>query len=132
MIKIDWGEVEDTKERLRREGATNSFQMVIIVLYHSKSGADRVKIRLEQLEAELFSVANNSDVKSIFLYDVEMKKPYLKCEEADRANILETVPQSGHPQILLEFDEMPPEGRDVWLDITLAEVQHYLKGNHND
>ncbi len=132
MIRINWSEVEAAKNRLSRDGATGSFQMVIIILYHSKSSADRKQIKLGELEASLFAIASDQDVKAVFLYDIEMKKPYLKCEAIEHANVLETVPLSGHPGVLLEFDNMSPQGRDVWVDITLAELQHYVRINDDN
>jgi hypothetical protein len=100
--------------------------MVIIILYHSKSECDKVQVTLDQLEESLFEIGSNRDVRGIFLYDVEIKKPYLKCEEPDRASALESVPNSGHPNILIELKGMSPEARDVWTDIAIASAQHYI------
>jgi hypothetical protein len=127
MIRINWSEVEATREQLLRDGATKSFEMVVIVFYHSKSECDKIQVRLGQLEESLFTIANNNDVKGVYLYDVEMKKPYLKCEEQERANALERVPSSGHPNVLLEFNQMHPEGRGVWVDITIVSLQYYMQ-----
>jgi len=126
MIRIDWDEVEATKAKLLREGATDALEMVVIVLYYTKSECDKIQIRLGQLEKSLFDLGGNEDVKGIFLYDIEVRKPYLKCEEPNRVSALETVPNSGHPTILLEFNKMPPEGRDVWVEIALSKLQHYI------
>jgi len=125
-IRINWVEVEATKTRLLHNGATNSFEMMIIVLYYSKSTCDKIQIKLGQLEAFLYDLGSDQNVKGIFLYDVEMKQPYLKCEEPNRVNILESVPNSGHPNILLEFNKMTTEARDVWTEIAFAELQHYV------
>jgi hypothetical protein len=126
MIKINWSEVEATKAKLFRDGATDAFEMVVIVLYYTKSECDKIQIRLGQLEESLFDLGGDKDVKGIFLYDIEMKKPYLKCEEPDRVSALETVPNSGHPNILLEFNRMSPAGRSVWVEIALSRLQHYI------
>jgi len=126
MIHINWGEVEATKVKLFRSGATNSFELVIIVFYYSKSTCDKIPIKLGQLEKLLFDIGDNQDVKGIFLYDIEMKKPYLKCEEPNHVNALEIAPSSGHPGVILEFDKMSPEGRDVWLEIAFSRLQHYV------
>ena len=126
MIRINWSEVEATKAKLFRDGATDAFELVVIVFYYTKSKCDKIQIRLGQLEASLFDLGGNQDVKGIFLYDIEMRKPYLKCEEPNRVSALETVPSSGHPNVLLEFNKMTPEGRDVWLEIALSRLQHYI------
>ena len=126
MIRINWDEVEATKAKLFREGATNAFEMVVVILYHSRSECEKIQIRLGQLERSLFDLGDDQNIRGLFLYDVHMKQPYLKCEAPDRASILETVPNSGHPNILLDFHDMSPEGRDVWLEIALSRLQHYM------
>lgn len=126
MIKINWSEVQATKERLLRDGATKSFEMIVIVLYYTKSECDKLQITLGELESVLFDLGGNDDIKGVFLYDIDMKKPYLKCEEPERVNSLETVSNSGHSNILLEFNNMSAEGRDVWLEIAMSKLQHYI------
>ncbi len=126
MIRINWDEVEATKAKLFREGATDAFEMVVVILYHTKSKCERIQIRLGQLERSLFDLGDDHNVKGIFLYDIGMKRPYLKCEAPERVNILETVPNSGHPNILLDFNQMSPEGREVWVEIALSRLQHYI------
>lgn len=126
MIRINWDEVEATKAKLFREGATEAFEMVVVVLYYSKSKCDKIPIRLGQLERSLFDLGDDHNIKGVFLYDIGMKQPYLKCESPDRASILETVPNSGHPNILLDFNKMSPEGRDVWVEIAFSRLQHYI------
>lgn len=126
MIRINWDEVEATKAKLFREGATEAFEMVVVVLYHTRSECDKIQIRLGQLEKSLFDLGDDNNVRGVFLFDVAMKHPYLKCEEPERANHLETVPNSGHPNILLDFKSMSPEGRDVWVEIALSRLQHYI------
>lgn len=126
MIRINWTEVEATKAKLLREGASDAFELVVIVFYYTKSKCEKTKIRLDQLERFLFDLEDNQDIKGIFLYDIEMKKPYLKCEEPNHVSALETVPNSGHPNVLLDFNKMSPEARDVWLEIAVSNTQHYL------
>ncbi len=126
MIRINWTEVEATRAKLFREGATDAFELVVIVFYYSRSKCDKIQIRLGQLEQSLFDIGGDQDVKGIFLFDIAMGKPYLKCEEPDRVSALETVPNSGHPDIVKDFGKMTPEGKDVWIEIALAELQHYI------
>lgn len=126
MIKINWNEVEATKTKLFRDGATKDFALVVIILYNSKSECQRENITLKELEQFLFDIGSDQDVKGVFLYDLEMKKPYFKCEEPDRVNVFESVPNSGHSNVLVEFKEMLPEARDVWTEIAIANAQHYI------
>ena len=126
MIKIDWDEVEATKAKLFREGKNDAFEMVVIILYHKRSECEKIPIRWGQLEKSLFDLGDDQSIKGIFLYDIGMKQPYFKCETPERANILETVPSSGHPSVLLEFKDMSPEGRAVWVEIALSRIQHYI------
>jgi len=126
MIKINWDEVEAAKTKLFREGATDAFEMMVVVMFHSRSECEKIQVRLGQLEQSLFDLGENQNIRGIFLFDIAMKHPYLKCESPDRINVLETVPSSGHPNILLDFNKMSPEGRDVWLEIALSRLQHYM------
>ncbi|MEE8113312.1 MAG: hypothetical protein V3T23_03050 [Nitrososphaerales archaeon] len=126
MIRINWREVEDTRTRLLRDGATDSLEMVVLFLYHNKSDCDKVQIQLGQLQKSLFELSSNEFIKGIFLYDLAVKKPYLKCEEPDRVSIVEAVPSSGHPNVIAEFGKMSPEAKDVWLEIAMSQQQHYV------
>lgn len=125
-IRINWSEVGAMKAKLLRDGATDAFEIMIIVFYYTKPECDRFQVELGQLEESLFELGGNQNVKGIFLYDVDMRRPYLKCEEPDRVSALESVPNSGHPNILLEFNKMTPQGRDVWVEIALSRLQHYI------
>jgi len=126
MIRINWSEVESVKTQLLRGGAADTLEMIVIIFYHNRSDCDKLQIKLEQLEEVLFDVGSNQNVKGVFLYDLAMKKPYLKCEEVDRTSALESVPLSGHPNVVTEFGKMSPEARDVWVEIAIAQQQYYV------
>jgi len=126
MIRINWSEVESVKTQLLRGGATDSHEMTVIIFYHNRSDCDKLQIQLAELEEALFDIGSNHNVKGLFLYDLAMKKPYLKCEEVDRASALESVPLSGHPSVVTSFGKMSPEARDVWIEIAIAQQQHYV------
>jgi len=126
MIKINWSEVDNLKTILMQQGQTEAFEMVVVVLYSTKSSCDKVQVKLGSLEESLFSIGGDRNVRGILLYDIEMKRPYLRfCEEA-RVNTLETVSGSGHPNLILEFKNMTSEARDVWVEITMSRLQHFL------
>jgi len=126
MIKINWSEVEAVKVKLLQGGATDSLELLVIVFYHNTPSCDKINIQLGQIEKVLFELGSNDQVKGVCLYDITMKKPYFQCEEPTRINGLETIPNSGHHNIVLEFDKMSDEARDVWLEIALAQSQHYV------
>ena len=127
MVRINWEEVTAAKDKLLRDGATDTFELVIIIFYYSRSECDKVQVQLGQLEQALYDIVDDQNIKGVFLFDAQIKKPYLRCEGPDRVNALETVPSHGHPNIVLEFDKMSPESRDVWLEITLAGLQHHIR-----
>lgn len=126
MIRINWSEVEDTKNKLLRSGVTDAMEMVIIIFYHNKLESDKMQIRLNQLEKVLFDLGANAAIRSLFLYDLAMKRPFLKFEEAQRASVGEEIPTSGHCSVVAEFGKMSPEAKDVWLEIAWAQQQHYV------
>lgn len=126
MIKIDWSEVDATKNRLLQSGMTDSYEMMIIVFYHNRIDCDKIQVRLANLEEAFFEIGSNESVKGIFLYDITMKRPFYKCQEPDRVSALESVPNSGHPHVLTDFGSMSPEARDVWVEIAIAQQQHYV------
>lgn len=128
MIRINWDEVEAIKNQLLSKGATYALELVVIVFYHNKPDSDKIQIYLGQLEESLYQIGEDANVKSVFLYDITLKKPYLKCEEPDRVSALESVPNSGHPDVLAEFGKMSPEARDVWVEIAMSQQQHYVAG----
>lgn len=126
MIRIDWDEVELVKTKLFRSGAADTFEMVIIIFYDTKSKCDKLPVMLGDLEEALFELSGDENIKGLFLYDIEMKQPYLKCEKLSHVNAIETVPDSGHLNVLSDFGNMTSEGRDVWLEIMMSELQHYM------
>tara|TARA_S200002703_G_C3744410_1_gene228995 strand:- start:623 stop:1015 length:393 start_codon:yes stop_codon:yes gene_type:complete len=126
MIRINWSEVEATKIKLLRGGATDSLEMIVIIFYHSKSDCDKLQIRLGQLEQVFFDLGSNEDIRSIHLYDIAIKKPYFRCEESERGSGIETVPVSGHPNVVMEFSKMSQQAKDVWLEITMSQQYHHV------
>ncbi len=126
MIRISWDEVELVKTKLFRSGAADNFEMVIIIFYDRKSKCDKLPIMLGNLEEALFDLSGDENIKGLFLYDIEMKQPYLKCEKPCHINTIEAPPDSGHMNILSDLGKMTSEGRDVWMEITMSELQHYL------
>lgn len=126
MIKINWTEVANLKTLLKRQGATKGFELIVMILYHAQQESDRIRIQLDNLEELLFSIESDRNVRGIFLYDLDIKKPFLRWREEERINPLETIPHSGHPNIILEFNDMPVMAKKVWVEITYVQLQQYL------
>lgn len=126
MIKINWNEVDNFKNFMLRQGASDSLELSIIILYHGKRDSERLQIKLGSIGPALYNISENNHVRGVYIYDLECKKAFLRFCSANKVNNLETVPVSGHPNILLEFNGMTPECKDVWLDITEAALQQYL------
>jgi hypothetical protein len=127
MIKINWTEVSNLKTLLQRQGATSGFELVVMILYHAKLESDRIRVQLEDLEGLLFSIESDRRVRGVFLYDVEIKKPFLRFREPELVSPLESIPNSGHPDVVLEFGKMSPEARDVWMEITYVQLLQHLQ-----
>lgn len=126
MIRINWSEVEATKIKLLRGGATDSLEMIVIIFYHNKSDCDKLQIRLGQLEQVLFDLGSDDNIRGVFLYDIAIKKPYFRCEESERGSGIEAMPVSGHPNVIVEFGKMSPQAKDVWLEIAMSQQYHYI------
>lgn len=126
MIKIDWGEVENFKLLMNREGVSDSQEFSIIILYHGKRDSERRAIKLANIESALFEISDNGQIRGLYVYDLECKRVFLRFCSDNQVNNLETAPASGHPYVLREFGGMTPECRDVWVDITEAALQQYL------
>jgi len=127
MIKINWTEVSNLKTLLQSQGATSNFELVVMILYHSQTESDRVRVQLEDLDGLLFSIESDRRVRGVFLYDTEIKKPFLRFREAEQVSSLEITPDSGHPNVVLEFNKMSPEARDVWVEITYVKLLQHLQ-----
>ena len=126
MIKINWAEVSKLKSLLKRQGEEDTYELVVMILYHNSQDSDRIQVALEQLEQLLFSLESDRRVRGLFLYDLELQRPFLRFQEAEQVNALETVPSSGHPGVIRDFNEMPPEARQVWVDITYSKLLQHL------
>jgi hypothetical protein len=126
MIRIDWSEVEAVKNKLLRSGAAETLEMAVIVFYHHKSECDKMQIKLHQLEEILFKLSSDRQTKGIFLFDITMRKPFLRYEESERTGVGEEVPNSGHRSVVADFSKMSPEAKSVWLEIAFAQQHHYV------
>lgn len=126
MIRVNWDEVEAVKTKLFREGASENFELIVVIVYHNESKFEKISIKLIQLDKTLFTISEDKNVKAAYVYDITLKVPYLKCEAPDKVNVFETVSNLGHEGVLRDFNKMPEDEKAVWLEITLARIQHYL------
>ena len=126
MIKIVWTEVTNLKSLLKRQGQNDSYELVVMVLYHGSSDSSRIQVELGNLEDLLFGIESDRRVRGVWLYDTDLQRPFLRFQEAEHVNALETVPSSGHPNVILDFNKMSPGARRVWVDITYSKLQQHL------
>ena len=126
MIKINWSDVDNFQSLMQRQGIPDAQEFSIIILYNGKRDSERHQVKLSSIQNALFDISDNKQVRGVYVYDLECKRVFLRFLSTNQVNTLETAPASGHPQVLLGFGDMTPEGRDVWLDITEAALQQYL------
>lgn len=126
MLKIDWAQVKNLKAHLLRQGYTEESDVTVMILYRGKTESQQAKIKLGTLEKVLFDICDHVDVTGFYLFDAELKKPLWKIKEVEHTNTLESIPSSGHPSIIRDFDNMTPEQKDIWVKITEASVQQFM------
>ena len=126
MIKINWSDVENFQGLMQRQGVAESQEFSIIILYNGKRDSERYQVKLSSIQTTLWDISADKQVRGVYVYDLECQRAYLRFLSKNQVSTLEVAPASGHPQVLLEFGNMTPESRDVWLDITEAALQQYL------
>lgn len=127
MLKIDWVQVKNLKAHLMRQGYTDESDVAIMIMYRGKNESQRLKIKLKALEKILYDVGAHPNVVGFYLFDAELKKPLWRLKEEGQTNSLELIPSSGHPNVILDFDNMGPEQRDVWVEMTAASIAQYVE-----
>jgi hypothetical protein len=111
---------------LARQGFSAESEILAMIVY-KKNETTKHKIKFVQLQEFLFTLEGDPSIVGIFLFDTNINKPLWSAKLAERKDSIETIPSSGHPTIVSEFKNMRPEQKDVWLDITIASIQNYLR-----
>lgn len=129
MIKIDWDQVKSLKLNLLRQGFTENTDLMLMLFFQGAEDSKKIKTKLGRLDRSLFDAEANPKVTSVFLFDIDIKRPLLRIKEESKLNVLETIPVSGHYTIVRDFSNMSSEEKDVWVDITLAVAMHHMATN---
>ena len=131
MLRIDWNSVRGLKDHLARQGFHPESEIFVMTLYR-KSDPVRVKIKLEQLQTCLFEIQGDANLTGIFVLDVKSNKPLWSARAAEREEALESIPTTGHANVVVEYKNMNPENRQVWIDIMVAAAQSFVDGDKHD
>ncbi len=125
MLRINWTQVKGLKDHLARQGFNPTSEILVMTLY---KGTDpiRTKIRFEQLQGFLFDCEGNQTLIGIFVLDAKTNKPLWSAKAAEREESLESIPTSGHANVVVEFKNMTPEQKQIWLDMMTSAVQSYV------
>ena len=127
MLRIDWTQVKNLKAHLLRQGYTEDTEVGVMLLYRGSVESQQTKIKLKRLEQLLYDVCDHVDITGFYVFDAELKKPLWRVRETDSSsNTVESIPSSGHPNIVLDFGNMSPEQKEVWVAMTEASLQQYL------
>ena len=125
MLRINWIEVRGLQDHLCRMGFQPTSEVLVMTLYKGTEPV-RTKIKLEQLQGFLFESAGNQNLIGIFVLDSRSNKPLWSAKAAEREESLETIPTSGHANIVIEFKGMTPEQKQVWIDMMTSAAQSYV------
>lgn len=125
MLRINWTQVTGLKEHLARQGFHPSSEILVMTLY---KGTDptRTKIRFDQLQSFLFEAEGDRNLIGIFVLDAKSNKPLWSAKAAEREESLESIPTSGHANIVIEFKNMNAEQKRIWIDMMISALQTYV------
>lgn len=126
MIKINWSQVKNLKTHLLRQGFTKETELLVMVFYSQNIDSQKLKVQLDKIDNVLFTIESNPQVTGVFVFDVDAKKPLWRVREQEIMDSLESIPSSGHRNIVRDFASMPSEQKDVWIEICLASLQQHL------
>jgi hypothetical protein len=124
-IRINWTQVRGLSDHLARQGFHPTSDILVMTLY---KGTDpiRTKIKFEQLQTFLFDCESNMNLIGIFVLDAKTNKPLWSAKAAEREEALESIPTSGHANVVIEFKNMTAEQKQIWIDMMISAVQSYV------
>jgi|SoiMethySBSTD1v2_1073268.scaffolds.fasta_scaffold91442_7 hypothetical protein len=125
MLHIDWTQVRGLKDHLARQGFISTSEILVMTLY---KGTDpvRTKIKFEQLQSFLFECEGDPKLIGIYVLDAKSNKPLWSAKAAERGESLESIPTSGHASVVIEFKDMTPEQKQIWIDMMTSATQSYV------
>jgi hypothetical protein len=125
MLRIDWSQVRGLKDHLARQGYKADSELIVMALYN-KTEPTKTRIKFSQLQNYLFDLENDHNLTGLFVFDARNNKPLWSAKAADTTDVVEQKPTAGHSTVILDFKNMKPEQKDVWLEITISALQSYL------
>jgi hypothetical protein len=125
MLRIDWSQVRGLKDHLARQGYKADSELIVMALYH-KIEPTKTRIKFSHLQNYLFELENDHNLTGLFVFDARNNKPLWSVKAAYTTEVVEQKPTAGHGTIILDFKNMKPEQKDVWLEITMSALQSYL------
>lgn len=128
MLRLNWSEIRGLKDHLARQGFGSESELMIMTLYRNTEPI-KAKVRFNQLETYLFEIDSNQNLIGVFIFDLKSNKPLWSAKAAERKESLESMPISGHPSIVLDFKNMSPAQKQVWIDITSAAITSHISND---
>lgn len=126
MLRINWTQVRGLKDHLARNGFHDESELMVMLLYRSNIDPVKTRINFSQLQSFLFEAEGDQNLIGVFVFDAKNNKPLWSAKAAEREESLESVPSSGHPNIINEFKNMSQEQKQTWIDIMVASAQSYV------
>lgn len=126
MLRINWSQIKGLKEHLARQGFQPESELLVMTLFKKNIDPVRMRVNIAQLEGYLFEVEQEPNLIGIFVLNGKNNKPLWSARAAERENSLETIPTSGHSNIVTEFKNMNPEQKQTWVDILTSAAQTFI------
>ncbi len=126
MLRINWTQVRGLKEHLARQGFYEESELMVMTLYRSNIDPVKTRIAFSQLQNFLFEAEGDPNLIGVFVFDAKNNKPLWSAKAAEREESLESIPPSGHPNIVTEFKNMSPEQKQIWIDVMTAAAQSFV------
>ncbi len=125
MIKINWTQIKNVRVNLQQKGYKDDSLVVVMVFFRTAPNHESFKVPFGKLMKFLYDLEGNQNVIEVYVLDHTRKRPLWRTKEHDRNKTIEEVPTSGHPGIIIEFDKMSPEQKDVYVNITEACILEF-------
>jgi len=126
MLRIDWTQIRGLKDHLARNGFYDESELMVMLLYRSNLDPVKTRINFSQLQSFLFEAEGDHNLIGVFVFDAKNNKPLWSAKAAEREESLESVPSTGHQNIVNEFKNMSQEQKQTWIDIMVAAAQSYV------
>lgn len=126
MLRINWSQIKGLKEHLARQGFQPESELMVMTLFKKNIDSVRMRINISQLESYLFEIEQEPNLIGIFVLNGKNNRPLWSARAAERENSLETIPLSGHGNVVVEFKNMSPEQKQPWIDILTSAAQTFI------